>query len=163
MRARWLFTEILSGCRCLKTRQCVPLLSYGVSKLTSEHLLRIAEQDGLRSTLSPVLQPDGPGQNLDNLSRASSASTWRTCCYSSEVPVTGSLERFRDLVHVDDVVTFCTDVVERGSTPAVAYNVGCGKPITVRELLAALVAAAELPKDFPIRELPGSPNDQFGL
>src|SRR5207249_1144759 len=61
------------------------------------------------------------------------------------------------------VVTLCTDVVERGSTPAAAYNVAGGKPITVRELLGALVAAAGLPKDFPIRELPGSPNDQFGL
>jgi len=54
-------------------------------------------------------------------------------------------------------------VLERESSPEPAYNVGGGRPITVRQLLDALIAAADLPRDFPIRELGGSRSDQFGL
>src|SRR6185503_9343017 len=82
---------------------------------------------------------------------------------STEVPVTGSLERFRDLVHVDDVVELCATVIARASTPSPIYNVGAGRPVTVRELLRRLVEALGVPEDFPIRELAGSASDQFGL
>jgi len=142
---------------------CVPLSYYGISKLTSEHLLRIAEQEGLSSTCLRFFSVYGPGQNLDNVRQGIVSIYLAYMLRSHEVPITGSLDRFRDLVHVDDVVSLCTYVVERGSAPAPAYNVGGGKPIAVRELLAALLAAANLPTDFPVRELPGSPNDQFGL
>ena len=33
----------------------------------------------------------------------------------------------------------------------------------VRQLIDALIEATGLPKDFPVRELPGSSSDQFGL
>ena len=79
------------------------------------------------------------------------------------VPVTGSLERFRDLVYIDDVVDAWLLVLARPQTPATAYNLGTGRPTTVRDLLAALIRALGLPPTHPIRELAGSPSDQFGL
>jgi UDP-glucose 4-epimerase len=142
---------------------CVPLSYYGISKLTSEHLLRVAAADGLQPTSLRFFSVYGPGQNLDNLKQGIVSIYLAYLLRSHEVPVTGSLRRFRDLVHVDDVVRLCADVVERDSTLRPAYNVGSGRPTSVRELLDALVDAAGLPSDFPVRELPGSPSDQFGL
>jgi len=142
---------------------CHPLSYYGVSKMTSEHLLRTAGKEGLRSTSLRFFSVYGPGQNLDNLKQGIVSIFLAYLLRSSEVPVTGSLDRFRDLVHVDDVVRLCAEVIERPSTESPAYNVGGGRPVTVRELLRALIDAAQLPRDFPIRELPGSPSDQFGL
>ncbi len=141
----------------------IPLSYYGVSKLTSEHLLRVAAQEGLRPTSVRFFSVYGPGQNLDNVRQGIVSIYLAYLLRGDHVPVTGSLERFRDLVHVDDVVRLCADVLERESTPEPAYNVGGGRPTTVRQLLDALIAAADLPRDFPIRELAGSPSDQFGL
>jgi UDP-glucose 4-epimerase len=141
----------------------IPLSYYGVSKLTSEHLLRVAAQEGLHPTALRFFSVYGPGQNLDNVKQGIVSIYLAYLLRADHVPVTGSLDRFRDLVHVDDVVRLCADVLERESTPEPAYNVGGGRPTTVRQLLDALIAAAELPRDFPIRELPGSSSDQFGL
>jgi UDP-glucose 4-epimerase len=141
----------------------VPLSYYGVSKLASEHLLRVAAQDGLRPTCLRFFSVYGPGQNLDNMKQGIVSIYLAYLLRGDHVPVTGSLDRFRDLVHIDDVVRLCADVVERESTPMLAYNVGGGRPTTVRQLLNALIAAADLPSEFPVRELPGTSSDQFGL
>ena len=46
--------------------------------------------------------------------------------------------------------------------PFEVFNIGNGKKITVRELLAKLVSAMDLRPDHPIVELAGSPSDVFG-
>ena len=142
---------------------CIPLSYYGVSKLTSEHLLRVAARDGLQSTCLRFFSVYGSGQNLDNVKQGIVSIYLAYMLRSNEVPVTGSLDRFRDLVHVDDVVSLCVEALERASTPSPVYNVGGGRPVTVRELLARLMEAVGAPSEFPIRELAGSPSDQFGL
>jgi UDP-glucose 4-epimerase len=146
-----------------ETAPCVPVSYYGVSKLTSEHLLRVAAQEGLNSTCFRFFSVYGAGQNLDNLKQGIVSIYLAYLLQGREIPVTGSLERFRDLVHVDDVAMLCAKAVESESTPAPAYNVGGGRPTTVRALIQALIEAVGAPTDFPIRELAGSPADQFGL
>jgi UDP-glucose 4-epimerase len=146
-----------------ETTPCRPRSYYGVSKLSSEHLLQIAAQEGLNCTCLRFFTVYGPGQNLDNLQQGIVSIYLAYMLRSTEVPITGSLERFRDLVHVDDVVELCATVISRASTPSPVYNVGAGRPVTVRELLQRLVEALGVPEDFPIRELAGSASDQFGL
>ena len=142
---------------------CVPVSYYGVSKLTSEQLLRIAAQEGLSSTSLRFFSVYGPGQDLENLNQGIVSIYLAYLLRSREVPVTGSLDRFRDLVHVDDAVELCARVIATRSTPHDAYNVGAGRPVVVRDLLQALIATTGASKGFPIRELPGSASDQFGL
>jgi len=146
-----------------ETTLCVPLSYYGVSKLTSEHLLRLAARDGLRVTSFRIFSVYGPGQNLGNLKQGMVSIYLAYLLRGVPVPVTGSLQRFRDLVFIDDVVDAWEAALQRPSTPAEVYNLGSGRPTTVRALLAALIAALGLPADHPIEELPGSPADQFGL
>jgi UDP-glucose 4-epimerase len=146
-----------------ETAVCQPISYYGVSKLTSEHLLGLASSRGLCVTSLRMFSVYGPGQDLGNLHQGIVSIFLAYLLEGVAVPVTGSLERFRDLVYIDDVVDAWLSVLARPQTPATAYNLGTGRPTTVRDLLAALIRALGLPPTHPIRELAGSPSDQFGL
>ncbi len=146
-----------------ETTPCLPRSYYGVSKRTSEHLLRLAAAEGLNVTSFRMFSVYGPGQDLSNLKQGMVSIYLAYLLRGVEVPVTGSLERFRDFVYIDDVVDIWLRAVELSATPAAVYNVGSGRPTTVRELLSALIDALDLPSDFPYRELTGSASDQFGL
>jgi UDP-glucose 4-epimerase len=146
-----------------ETTPCVPRSYYGVSKLTSEHLLRLAAADGLSVTSFRMFSVYGPGQDLGNLKQGMVSIYLAYLLRGVEVPVTGSLDRFRDFIYVDDVADIWVRALNVPFTPAATYHVGSGRPTTVRELLCALIAALELPSDYPIRELAGSASDQFGL
>jgi UDP-glucose 4-epimerase len=78
------------------------------------------------------------------------------------VPVTGSLDRYRDFVHVDDAVDSLARGLAGTRVPFEVFNIGNGKKTTVRELLVKLVSAMDLRPDHPIVELAGSASDVFG-
>jgi UDP-glucose 4-epimerase len=142
---------------------CTPVSYYGLSKLTSEHLLRLAAREGLKVTSFRIFSAYGPRQDLGNLRQGMVSIYLAYLLKGVTVPVTGSLNRFRDFIYVDDVVTAWEKAIDLPETPHQVYNLGSGGPTTVRELLAALKQAMDLPKDYPVEELAGSPSDQFGL
>ena len=76
--------------------------------------------------------------------------------------MTGSLDRYRDFVHVTDYVDALTRALAKAPSGFNIYNIGTGSKTTVRELLAMLIAAMKLPSDHPIEERAGSPGDLFG-
>jgi len=142
---------------------CVPVSYYGVSKLSSEHLLRMASREGLKTTAFRIFTAYGPAQDLDNLKQGMVSIYLAYLLKGVPIPITGSLGRFRDFIYVDDVVEAWRRAVEERETPYPIYNLGTGRPTTVRELLEALKIALDLEPDYPIEELRGSPTDQFGL
>lgn len=146
-----------------ETTHCLPLSYYGVSKLTSEHLLRLAAQDGLNVTSFRMFSVYGPGQDLGNLKQGMVSIYLAYLLRGDEVPVTGSLDRFRDFVYIDDVIDAWVRALNLAATPAAVYNIGSGKPTTVRALLSSLIDALDLPSNHPINEMAGSHSDQFGL
>ncbi|MBI5032980.1 MAG: NAD-dependent epimerase/dehydratase family protein [Chloroflexi bacterium] len=142
---------------------CLPVSYYGVSKLTSENLLCLAANEGLRVTNLRMFSVYGPGQNLGNLKQGMVSIYLAYLLRGVEVPVTGSFERFRDFVYIDDIIDAWLRALSLPETPTSTYNLGSGKPTTVRVLLLALLNALNLPADYPIKELPGAASDQFGL
>ncbi|MBI4342271.1 MAG: NAD-dependent epimerase/dehydratase family protein [Candidatus Omnitrophica bacterium] len=143
---------------------CAPLSYYGVSKLASEHLLRLAAREGLDVACFRMFSVYGPGQNLGNLTQGMVSIYLAYLLQGIEVPVTGSLQRVRDFLYIDDAVRAWRLALERPLRPGVStWNLGSGRPVTVRALLDALLAAVQLPASHPIRELPGSAADQFAL
>jgi UDP-glucose 4-epimerase len=142
---------------------CLPLTQYGVSKLASEHALRLADAAGVRVTAFRMFSVYGPGQNMANLKQGMVSIYLAYLLDGKEVPVKGSLARFRDLIYIDDVVDAWLAALGKKETPSLVYNLGGGKPTKVAELLAALKKACGLPETHPVKELPGTPGDQFGL
>jgi UDP-glucose 4-epimerase len=139
-----------------------PISYYGVSKQASEGYLRLAQSEGLNVTCFRFFNVYGPGQNLGNLYQGMASIYLAYLLKGAEVPVTGSFDRYRDFVYVDDVVDALMRSLAVPATPSFVYNIGTGRKTTVRELLRVLIVAMDLPKDHPVRELAGSKSDIFG-
>jgi len=141
---------------------CEPVSHYGASKLASENYLSIFEQEGLKSTSLRLYNVYGPGQNLGNLYQGMMSIYLAYLINGQELPITGSLDRFRDFVFIDDVVSAIRKSVDVDHTPSPIYNVGSGQKTTVREIVDALMQELSLRADYPVRELPGTESDLFG-
>lgn len=140
-----------------------PVSYCGISKLASEHVLRVASRGQISATALRIFNVYGPGQSLENVRQGMASIYLGYLLKRQEVPVTGSLDRFRDFVYIDDVVDAWVEALNRPSTPSLVYNIGSGEPTTVRALLQDLIQSCGLPADHPIKELPGPACDQFGL
>lgn len=71
-----------------------------------------------------------------------------TKCLSAKdgkVNVWGSGEESRDLLHVDDLVDFVEAAMENQKTPFEIYNAGAGVAVTVKDLVAKIIAASGKP------------------
>lgn len=141
---------------------CQPVAHYGASKLASENYLRVFQQDGLKPTSLRLYNVYGPGQNLGNLYQGMASIYLAYLIKGEELPITGSLDRYRDFVFIDDVVSAIRTTLRHEQTPSMVYNVGTGKKTTVRQIVTVLMRALSLPEDHPIRELPGTTGDLFG-
>lgn len=145
-----------------ETARCHPIGYYGASKLASEHYLRIASAEGLATSCLRLYNVYGPGQNLGNLYQGMASIYMAYMLEGVPVPVTGSFDRYRDFVYVDDVVTAFRRCLANPSSGHRVYNIGTGRKTTVGELLEALKVALGLPPGYPANELPGSSSDVFG-
>ena len=131
----------------------VPQSFYGVGKLASEHYLRIYEQYGVRSTALRLFNVYGPGQNMANLRQGMVSIFMAMMLADNKVHVTGSPDRYRDFVYIDDVVrAFLLCLGKPESIGKVINIAGSGRK-TVGELLEAM-AALHTPKH-------GRPDIQF--
>jgi UDP-glucose 4-epimerase len=142
---------------------CLPVSYYGVSKLTSENLLRLAEAEGLKTTSFRMFSVYGPGQDLSNRDQGMLSIYLSYLLEGSILPVTGSLERFRDFVYIDDVINAWINAITTEETPHRTYNLGSGRKTTVRELIGLLLDKLNLPEDHPVEEMQTKESDQVGV
>ena len=103
----------------------------------------------------------GRGQNIGNIYQGMVSIYLAYLLKRTTVPVTGSLDRYRDFVHVDDVVDVLMRALTRLQPPFDVFNIGTGIKTTVRELLAKLVAAMELPPESSDRRMRGVSERRF--
>lgn len=114
--------------------KCKPLSCYGVGKLTSEEYLRIY-QEKIPSVSLRMFNVYGPGQDLINLRQGMVSIYLAQALVNGKIEVKGSIDRFRDLIYIDDVV----EAWFRASTYSLALgqtlNLGTGVKTTVGQLL----------------------------
>jgi UDP-glucose 4-epimerase len=139
-----------------------PISFYGTSKYVAEQILRVeSERSGLRAVSFRMFSVYGPGQNLADLKQGMASIYLAYILRGEPVLVTGSLERTRDLVYVDDVVAAWRAALDRPVSGA--FNLGSGVGTTVSDLVWRLIAACGLPAGHPIEVTEGTPGDQFAM
>ncbi len=132
-----------------------PLSPYGVSKLATEHLLRLFDATGrVETTALRFFNVYGPRQ--DPLSPyAAVIPRFIDACRSGRAPVIyGDGEQSRDFTYVDDVVEALVRTATAPAARGRILNVAGGNPTTVSrlaELVRSHVAGAPAPVHEPAR------------
>lgn len=157
------YGDPFDGVECVsESTPANPPSPYAVAKLASEGILNVLEVMGLRSASLRLFNVYGPRQDLDNMKQGMVSIFLSFILRSQPISVRGSLERFRDFIYVDDVVTAFRKLGDEQLVGT--YNVGTGQKTTVKELLKLLLLAMDQdPFEYPVVIENGTIKDQFGV
>lgn len=128
-----------------------PVSFYGASKVAAEAAVSLFSRRGGATTIFRMFNVYGPGQNLGNL-RQGMASIYLAYLLRHEpIVVKGSLDRYRDLVYIDDVTDAWLVALAEPAAVGATFNLGTGRATTVRELVDALLrASGEASGSYPV-------------
>lgn len=141
-----------------------PKSFYAVGKLASENYMQIFHTEfDIDYTALRYFNVYGPGQNLTNMKQGM-VSIYLTQFFDNtykKIEVKGELNRFRDLIYIDDVVniTIASAINPKFSNQII--NVGTGIKTTVEEILNLIKKYTDSKKDIQITK--GTLGDQFGI
>tara|TARA_B110000008_G_scaffold277810_1_gene319991 strand:- start:4512 stop:5423 length:912 start_codon:yes stop_codon:yes gene_type:complete len=119
---------------------CKPESFYGVGKLASEHYMRIYQNFGIQTTSLRLFNVYGPGQNLTNLRQGMVSIFLAQMLKNKHINVKGSPDRFRDFIHVDDVVKAFIRCIDNNKSYGEIINVGTGIKTSVLNLINILIS-----------------------
>lgn len=141
---------------------CRPKSVYAGSKLAAEHLLaNYAAPKGIHWNTLRMFNVYGPGQDITKPDQGVVGIFMNMLMKSDSVQVRGSLNRFRDLVYIDDVIAAWDCCLEKGRQNK-AYNLGSGKKTTFDALIKGIARTLGKGDVLDIQELPGTPGDMQG-
>jgi UDP-glucose 4-epimerase len=150
------------GCYMSEDDAPAPKSFYGCGKLASEHYLKVFQSSyGINCTSFRLFNVYGPGQNMQNMKQGMVSIYLSYVLYRDSLLVKGSMDRYRDLVYVSDVVDILVDSIDNEHSFDGIFNVGTGMKTTVRELVNLIRKVTGKP-DFPVEEGEGTPGDTFG-
>jgi UDP-glucose 4-epimerase len=142
----------------------VPVSFYGVTKLAGEHYLTAHIPQGLQPTTFRMFNVYGPGQDMANMKQGMISVYLAYIHAGNPVEVTGSLDRFRDFIYIDDIVDAFMLALDSDRSHGETYNLGSGRTNSVRQVLDILIeACGHDPGTYPVRQVDGHPGDTFGI
>lgn len=118
-----------------ESEQCEPVSFYGVAKLASEHYMQIYQKYGVNSTSLRLFNVYGPGQNLENLRQGMVSIFIAQMVNNNIIIVKGSPNRFRDFIHINDVVDVFIKSIKSEESWGLNINVATGIKTSVGELI----------------------------
>ena len=138
-----------------------PLSNYGISKYTGELYVKQFKNYGIDYTIFRLFNVYGPGQDMGNLKQGMASIYLAQALTSKNIKVTGSLDRYRDFVHVEDVFSALKLAIDGLSEETI--NVSSGKKTTVKDLLDIIFDVHDDPADtFSVENIGAYDGDQFG-
>lgn len=140
---------------------CDPKSLYGIGKLTGEQYLKVyAQKLGIGWNALRMFNVYGPGQDLSRRDQGIVSIFLSYVREGNYVPVQGSLDRFRDLVYIDDVVEAWSLCLNNDSFVNQIFNVGSGKKTTIRELIDQIIGIYQ--KEVTVEVTADTPGDMVG-
>lgn len=140
---------------------CNPKSIYANSKFYCENLLKnYAEPKGIKWNSLRMFNVYGPGQDITKPDQGVVGIFLNMLLKNNKVHVKGSLERFRDLIFIDDVISAWLLVLFSEKNNEI-FNVGTGKQTSFKELIHEIADCLKI-NDLEIIESTGTPGDVMG-
>lgn len=143
---------------------CNPVSYYGSNKFASERLIQIfTKKAKLKPTIFRLFSVYGPGQNMLNTKQGIVSIYLSYLLKNKPILVKGSLNRFRDLTYIDDVLNVFISCLNDKRCYGEIFNLGTGVKTTVKELLSVILKLYGK-KDFDkwVRVKGNTPGDTMG-
>tara|TARA_B100002019_G_scaffold287291_1_gene299055 strand:- start:778 stop:1707 length:930 start_codon:yes stop_codon:yes gene_type:complete len=133
---------------------------YGKTKVEGEKMILNLKKYGIQIIIARLFNVYGPGQNYRNLKQGMVSIYCYYAIFQGKIKVTGSLQRFRDLIYISDVTNALLNFINCNKSEII--NVGTGKKTTVRELLIYICKLTKLDYNNSINILSSHAGDVFG-
>lgn len=141
---------------------CNPKSVYAGSKLACEHLLmNYAQPKGISWSALRMYNVYGPGQDITKTDQGVVGIFMNMLRKQDNVQVKGRLDRYRDLIYIDDVIEGW-DLCLHSDAHNQILNLGTGKKTTYVELINVIAKAMGKFDKLKLEELPGTPGDMMG-
>lgn len=139
---------------------CEPLSYYGLHKKLSEDYI-IKNSNNFNFTIFRIFNVYGPGQDLLNEKQGMVSIYLASLLKKNKIIVKGSLNRFRDLIYIDDVVEIWIEALKNKKMQNKIINLGTGKKTKVTEMLEILQKIHIKKSKIVIKK--NTPGDQHGI
>ena len=139
-----------------------PLSNYGVTKLAGEFYIKTLRQYGIDHSIYRLWNTYGPGQNMKNPKNCIVSCFLQQALESREINVTGSFDRYRDVIYIDDTVSGILTGLQLASNNE-TFNV-CNKvEISVKEMIDGILSVHDCSDtDFKVVNVGSHDGDQSG-
>lgn len=128
-----------------------PISSYGVQKVTIEKLLYLYQyMYGLDYRIVRLANPYGPYQRPNGVLGAVTTFTYKAI-KSEKIIVYGDGSIVRDFIYIDDAIRAILNI-ETEAARHKTYNLGCGKGLSIKQLLYEIEQAFGATLDIEYRE-----------
>lgn len=138
-----------------------PISFYGLSKLSSEKYITMFSNKKINYTILRFFNVYGEGQILNNLKQGMIRIYLTQIFKNNHLIVKGSLKRFRDFIHIEDVNKILERILLNRNCQNKIFNVGYGKKYHVKDVVNFI--RKKIKKKFSVKVKGGTPFDQFGI
>ncbi len=141
---------------------CNPKSVYGTSKLACENLLiNYAQPKGIKWNSLRMYNVYGVGQDITKSDQGIIGIFMNMMIKSNKIEVKGSLERFRDLVNIHDVVN-AWDLCLHSKAYNHIFNVGSGHKTKISQMIDSISHTIGKKNLIEIKVSEGTPGDLKG-
>ncbi len=140
-----------------------PKSFYGAGKLAAESYVRLFQSLGLPTVIVRPFSVYGASQDLGNLRQGMVSIFMSQLLRSGRISVKGSLERFRDFIHIDDVVrafgTVLDSSVQGFGCHGDVFEIGTETATEVRTVLLLIKQLSQSTTNIEFGALPYRSNE----
>ena len=123
--------------------------------------MKVYSDYGINSISLRLFNVYGPGQNMLNMKQGMASIFLSQALKNNQITVKGSLDRYRDFVYIEDVVSSFILALNSNEQGYDVYNVCSGEKVKVSQILN--IIKDEISNDIVITEESGTPGDIFGI
>ncbi len=144
-------------------RPCLPKSPYAIMKFANERQVEaFCQEHGIGFNNLRLFNVYGPGQDLSRMDQGLVSIFLSLLLKSPNIVSKGALERFRDIVHIDDVAEAWILAATRCAADG-PLNIASGHSISVGAIIDALASELGRAGELNVEVADGSPGDLFGI